>query len=119
MRKFELADGSSGVKWRTWWSRWSYYSALSPGASEVLKPGRSSDTRFARAVSNPMLKTSCWCSLGRNLGTDGVRSQNRKITRLDEDEKLAELTFSSDKKSIGKPLRGGLYESLGCLFGLS
>ena len=39
MRKFELVEGSfqeqGASKWRTWWSRWGYYSAERVEAPET------------------------------------------------------------------------------------
>ncbi len=56
------------------------------------------DTCFLDAQSvNPMLKTLTvpWVEVRIRWG---VRSQNRKITRIDEDEKLAELISVAARK---------------------
>ncbi len=64
-----------------------------------------------------MLKTSLLVSLVEVLELMGVRSQNRKITRLDEDEKLAELISVVTRKDWGSSLRWWTFGELrGCFY---
>ncbi len=106
LRKFELVDGSFqelGASKCFGGSQWSYYKALwSPervGAPET--PWR--HVLLGVQSVNPMLKTSLVGSLKKSQ-TDGVKS-NRKITGLDEDEKLAELISVLATRKDWKPLR--------------
>ncbi len=96
--------------WRTWWKVGGYYKKR----PVVLKPV-SSDTCFMQSV-NPMLKTSSSVGVpGSKSELMGVRSQNRKITRLDEDEKLAELISVTTRKRLGSLWGGGLWRAWGVI----
>lgn len=106
MRKFELVDGSfqelGASKWRTWWSRWSYYKRFGVLKGWKLLKLREALTRAFLDVQsvNPMLKTSLvgvpWVEV---LGTDGgLEVKIERLPGLDEDEKLAELISVATRK---------------------
>ena len=106
MRKFELVDGSfqeqGASKWRTWWSRWSYYKRFGVLKAWKLLKLREALTRAFLDVQsvNPMLKTSLvgvpWISI---QGTDEVLEVKiERLPGLDEDEKLAELISVATRK---------------------
>lgn len=106
MRKFELVDGSfqelGASKWRTWWSRWSYYKRFGVLKGWKLLKLREALTRAFLDVQsvNPMLKTSLvgvpWIEI---QGTDGVLEVKiERLPGLDEDEKLAELISVATRK---------------------
>ena len=106
MRKFELVEGSfqeqGASKWRTWWSRWSYYKRFGVLKAWKLLKLREALTRAFLDVQsvNPMLKTSLvgvpWIEI---LGTDGgLEVKIERLPGLDEDEKLAELLSVATRK---------------------
>ena len=106
MRKFELVDGSfqeqGASKWRTWWSRWSYYKRFGVLKGWKLLKLREALTRAFLDVQsvNPMLKTSLvgvpWIEI---LASDGVLEVKiERLPGLDEDEKLAELISVATRK---------------------
>lgn len=106
MRKFELVDGSfqelGASKWRTWWSRWSYYKRFGVLKGWKLLKLREALTRAFLDVQsvNPMLKTSLvgvpWVEV---LGTDGgLEVKIERLPGLDEDEKLSELISVATRK---------------------
>lgn len=106
MRKFELVDGSfqelGASKWRTWWSRWSYYKRFGVLKGWKLLKLREALTRAFLDVQsvNPMLKTSLvgvpWVEV---LGTDGgLEVKIERLPGLDEDERLAELISVATRK---------------------
>ena len=106
MRKFELVDGSfqeqGASKWRTWWSRWSYYKRFGVLKGWKLLKLREALTRAFLDVQsvNPMLKTSLvgvpWIEI---LESDGVLEVKiERLPGLDEDEKLAELISVATRK---------------------
>ena len=106
MRKFELVEGSfqelGASKWRTWWSRWSYYKRFGVLKAWKLLKLREALTRAFLDVQsvNPMLKTSLvgvpWIEI---QGTDGVLEVKiERLPGLDEDEKLAELISVATRK---------------------
>lgn len=106
MRKFELVDGSfqeqGASKWRTWWSRWSYYKRFGVLKAWKLLKLREALTRAFLDVQsvNPMLKTSLvgvpWIEI---QGTDEVLEVKiERLPGLDEDEKLAELISVATRK---------------------
>lgn len=106
MRKFELVDGSfqeqGASKWRTWWSRWSYYKRFGVLKGWKLLKLREALTRAFLDVQsvNPMLKTSLvgvpWIE---TVATDGgLEVKIERLPGLDEDEKLAELISVATRK---------------------
>lgn len=106
MRKFELVEGSfqeqGASKWRTWWSRWSYYKRFGVLNGWKLLKLREALTRAFLDVQsvNPMLKTSLvgvpWIEI---LASDGVLEVKiERLPGLDEDEKLAELISVATRK---------------------
>lgn len=106
MRKFELVDGSfqeqGASKWRTWWSRWSYYKRFGVLKGWKLLKLREALTRAFLDVQsvNPMLKTSLvgvpWIE---TVATDGgLEVRIERLPGLDEDEKLAELISVATRK---------------------
>ena len=106
MRKFELVDGSfqeqGASKWRTWWSRWSYYKRFGLLKGWKMLKLREALTRAFLDVQsvNPMLKTSLvgvpWIEI---LASDGVLEVKiERLPGLDEDEKLAELISVATRK---------------------
>jgi hypothetical protein len=106
MRKFELVEGSfqeqGASKWRTWWSRWSYYKRFGVLKAWKLLKLREALTRAFLDVQsvNPMLKTSLvgvpWIEI---QGTDEVLEVKiERLPGLDEDEKLAELISVATRK---------------------
>lgn len=106
MRKFELVDGSfqelGASKWRTWWSRWSYYKRFGVLKGWKMLKLREALTRAFLDVQsvNPMLKTSLvgvpWIEI---QGTDEVLEVKiERLPGLDEDEKLAELISVATRK---------------------
>ena len=106
MRKFELVEGSfqeqGASKWRTWWSRWSYYKRFGVLKGWKLLKLREALTRAFLDVQsvNPMLKTSLvgvpWVEV---LGTDGgLEVKIERLPGLDEDERLAELISVATRK---------------------
>lgn len=106
MRKFELVEGSfqeqGASKWRTWWSRWSYYKRFGLLNGWKLLKLREALTRAFLDVQsvNPMLKTSLvgvpWIEI---LASDGVlQVKIERLPGLDEDEKLAELISVATRK---------------------
>lgn len=106
MRKFELVDGSfqeqGASKWRTWWSRWSYYKRFGLLNGWKLLKLREALTRAFLDVQsvNPMLKTTLvgvpWIEI---LASDGVLEVKiERLPGLDEDEKLAELISVATRK---------------------
>lgn len=106
MRKFELVDGSfqeqGASKWRTWWSRWSYYKRFGVLKGWKLLKLREALTRAFLDVQsvNPMLKTSLvgvpWIEI---LASDGVLEVKiERLPGLDEDEKLSELISVATRK---------------------
>ena len=106
MRKFELVEGSfqelGASKWRTWWSRWSYYKRFGVLNGWKLLKLREALTRAFLDVQsvNPMLKTSLvgvpWIEI---QGTDEVLEVKiERLPGLDEDEKLAELISVATRK---------------------
>ena len=108
MRKFELVDGSfqeqGASKWRTWWSRWSYYKRFGVLKAWKLLKLREALTRAFLDVQsvNPMLKTSLvgvpWIEI---QGTDEVLEVKiERLPGLDEDGKLAELISVATRKDF-------------------
>lgn len=106
MRKFELVEGSfqeqGASKWRTWWSRWSYYKRFGVLKGWKLLKLREALTRAFLDVQsvNPMLKTSLvgvpWIEI---LASDGVLEVKiERLPGLDEDEKIAELISVATRK---------------------
>lgn len=106
MRKFELVEGSfqeqGASKWRTWWSRWSYFKRFGLLKGWKLLKLREALTRAFLDVQsvNPMLKTSLvgvpWIEI---QGTDEVLEVKiERLPGLDEDEKLAELISVATRK---------------------
>ena len=106
MRKFELVEGSfqelGASKWRTWWSRWSYYKRFGVLKAWKLLKLREALTRAFLDVQsvNPMLKTSLvgvpWIEI---QGTDEVLEVKiERLPGLDEDGKLAELISVATRK---------------------
>jgi len=106
LRKFELVDGSfqeqGASKWRTWWSRWSYYKRFGLLKGWKMLKLREALTRAFLDVQsvNPMLKTSLvgvpWIEI---LASDGVLEVKiERLPGLDEDEKLAELISVATRK---------------------
>lgn len=106
MRKFELVDDSfqeqGASKWRTWWSRWSYYKRFGVLKGWKLLKLREALTRAFLDVQsvNPMLKTSLvgvpWIE---TVATDGgLEVRIERLPGLDEDEKLAELISVATRK---------------------
>jgi hypothetical protein len=106
MRKFELVEGAfqeqGASKWRTWWSRWSYYKKFGVLKGWKLLKLREALTRAFLDVQsvNPMLKTALvgvpWIEI---QGTDGgLEVKVERLPGLDEDEKLAELVSVATRK---------------------